>query len=80
MTSTPDVARAHLAEQRVQVGAVHVDEAARLVHDVGDLAELLLEQAERRRVGDHDGRDVVLVRGARRLDRVDVRAGRRRRS
>ena len=59
------VAGAHLAEQRVEVGAVHVDEAAGFVDDVGDLAELLLEEAERRRVGDHDRRDVVLVRGAR---------------
>ena len=53
-------AGAHLAEQGVQVGAVHVDEAARFVHDIRDLAELLLEQAERGRVGDHDGGDVVL--------------------
>ena len=59
------------AEDGVEVRAVHVGEGAGLVDRVEQLADPPLEQAERRRVGDHDrGRP----RPERRSERVDVDA------
>ena len=56
---------------RVEVGAVHVGQRAGRVDGLEQLADPRLEQAERRRVGDHDrGRP----RAERRLERVDVHA------
>ena len=46
------------AHDRVEVGAVAVRERADLVHEARDLADVLVEQAERVRVGEHDRRDV----------------------
>src|SRR5690606_3712838 len=51
------------AEQRVEVGAVHVDLAAGLVHQAADLGDGLLVDAVRGGVGDHDGGDRALVLG-----------------
>ena len=57
-------ARPRDTDERVEVGAVDVDLPARLVHDLAQLDDVLLEHAVRRRVGDHDRREVG--RGARR--------------
>ena len=48
------VARFHLAEDRVQVRPVVVEEAARLVHDALDVENVLLEHAERGRIREHE--------------------------
>ena len=56
-----DVARAAQADLRVHVGAVHVDLAAVLVDDLADLLDALLEDAVRRRVGDHQRGELVLA-------------------
>ena len=47
------------ADLRVQVGAVEIDLSAMAVHDVADLADVLLEHAVRRGIGDHDGGEVL---------------------
>ena len=54
----PEVAGPRDAEQRVQVGAVAVDQPAPGVHDLRDPRDVLLEEAERARVGDHQRRDL----------------------
>ena len=41
-----EVAGAHLAHQRVHVGAVHVEQRALGVQNVGDLVNLVLEDAD----------------------------------
>ena len=51
-------------DQRVEVGAVDVDLAARVVHQGAQLGDGLLVHAVRRRVGDHD-RGQVVARAAR---------------
>ena len=53
-----EIAGARLADERVHVGAVHVEERALGVEDVGDLVDLALEDAERVRVGEHQRGDV----------------------
>ena len=54
------VARPDDAEDRVHVGAVEVEQAAPFVEQLGDRADLRVEQAERIGVGHHeDGRLVV---------------------
>ena len=57
-----DVARAREADLRVHVRAVHVDLSAVLVHDRASLLDVLLEDAVRRRVGDHQGPEIFRVR------------------
>ena len=52
------VARADNAEDRVQVGAVVVEEPAGVVDHLGDLDDVFFEQAEGVRVREHDSRDV----------------------
>ena len=47
------------AHDRVQIGAVVVEGAAGVVHDRGDLLDVLVEQAERVRVGEHQAGGVV---------------------
>ena len=49
-----EIARPGDAEDGVHVGAVEVDQGARGVHQLGDGRDLLVEQAERVRVGDHE--------------------------
>jgi hypothetical protein len=58
-----DVAGAGEPHLRVHVGAVHVHLPARAVHRVADLADGRLEDAMRRRVGDHERRELVGVLG-----------------
>jgi len=41
-----EIAGANLADQRVHVGAVHIKQAALVVHDVGYLVDFLLEDAQ----------------------------------
>ena len=53
------VARLGDAEQRVEVGAVEVEQGAVLVQHLRDLADLGLEHAERVGIGDHQRRDVI---------------------
>ena len=65
------LARLEPAEDRVQVGAVHVGQGARLVDRVEQLADARLEQPEGRRVGDHHRGG---PRPERRAERVDVDA------
>src|SRR6202035_4537743 len=44
---------------RVQIGAVEIDLSAMAVDDVADLADMLLEHAVGRGIGDHDGGEIV---------------------
>src|SRR6185436_4772484 len=48
------VARAHLAEDGVEVGAVVVQQAARIVHDLRHFLDASLEHAAGGRIGEHD--------------------------
>ena len=70
------------ADLRVQIGAVEIDLSAMAVNDVADVADVLLEHAMRRGIGDHDGGEIFRMlsppwRGGRRHRR---RRARRRRS
>ncbi len=67
-----EVAGAAEADLRVHVGAVHVDLAAVLVHDVADAADLLLEHAVRRGIGDHQRGQIFGVLGGAPLEIGDV--------
>ncbi len=71
-----DVAGAAEADLRVQVGAVHVDLAAVLVDDLGDVLDPGLEHAVRRRVGHHQRgeRVAVLARLGGEIGEIDVAA------
>ncbi len=53
-----EVARAHLADDRVEVRTVAIDIAAHGVDRIGDFAEVLFEQAAGVGVGDHHRRDI----------------------
>ena len=68
------LAGAEAAEDGVQVGAVHVGDRARLVDRGEDLVDLVLEDAEGVRVGDHQRGG---VRAERRAQRVEVDAAAR---
>src|SRR3984957_8639824 len=46
------------APLRIQVGAVEINLPAMAMHDVADLANMLLEHAVGRGVGDHDSREM----------------------
>ena len=54
------VGRTHLPDEGVEVRAVEVEERSLRVDAPGDLEDLLLEDAERVRNGDHQGRDVLV--------------------
>ena len=60
-TSAPNWPGRATPDQRVEVGAVDVHLAAGLVHQPAQLGDVLLEDAVRRRVGHHDGREAVAV-------------------
>ena len=55
-----EVAGTDFADQRVHVGAVHVEQAAFGVHDLGDLVDLLLEDAQRVGICEHQCRDIFI--------------------
>ena len=69
-----EVAGAHLAHQRVHVGAVHVEQRALGVQNVGDLVNLVFEDAKRRGVGEHQ-RGGVFVHLARERFKIDAALG-----
>jgi hypothetical protein len=52
------VAGTHDAEDRVEIGAVVIEEPAHLVHGPGDLDDVFFEQAERVGVREHDAGDI----------------------
>ncbi|KGS64740.1 hypothetical protein X979_6101 [Burkholderia pseudomallei MSHR7527] len=60
------------ADHRVHVRAVDVHLAAVRVDDLADLAHVLLEHAVRRRIRDHDRREIVRMRVGLRLQVGDV--------
>ena len=53
-----EVSRPRDAGKRVHVGAVHVQQRAFGVENLCDFGDALLENAERRRIGDHQRGDV----------------------
>ena len=67
------VARPRDAADRVQVRAVVVHERADAAEDVADLLDVLVEEAERRRVREHEAGGVLVDLAAQVLD-VDVAA------
>ena len=69
-----EVAGAHLADQRVHVGAIHVEQRALGVENVGDLVDLVFEDAERRGIGEHQ-RGGVFVDLAREGFEIDAAVG-----
>ena len=69
-----EVAGAGLAHQGVHVGAVHVEQRALGVEDLGDLVDLALEDANRRGVGEHQ-RGGLFVHLAREGFEVDAAFG-----
>ena len=69
-----EVAGPHLAHQRVHVGAVHVEQRALGVQDVGDLVNLALEDAQRRGVGEHQRGGLFVHLALQRLQ-VDAAVG-----
>jgi hypothetical protein len=62
----PGLARPEAAEDGVEVRAVHVADGARLADRGSDLVDLVLEDAERAGVRDHQRGDVRPQRGAQR--------------
>ena len=55
------------AEDRVEVGAVVVDERADIMEHRGDLLDTLLEQAERVGVREHQAGDLIVERAGERV-------------
>ncbi len=55
-----EVAGANLADQRVHVRAIHVEQRTLGVQHVGDLVDLLLEDAERVGIGEHQRGDIFV--------------------
>ncbi len=69
----PEVARAGVSEDRVEVRAVVVDKAASFVHDIDDFLNVLVPEPERVRVGDHQSGGLRSDFAAERLD-IDIAA------
>ena len=69
----PHVAGPGVTHDRVQVGAVVVQGAAGVADHPGDLGDVLVEQAERVRVGEHQAGDLIVDLGAQVVD-VDATA------
>ena len=70
-----EIARPHPARDGVEIGAVAIEIGARLVHRVGDLDDVALEQSAGVGIGQHDGRDVGTQLGLQRVD-IDAAVGR----
>ena len=68
------VARTHLAEDGVQVGAVVVQQPACTVHDARDRLDLAFEHPERGGIGEHDARGLRPHRLHQRIE-VDIALG-----
>src|SRR5689334_16217573 len=47
---------------RIQIGAVEIDLSAMAMHNLADLADVLLEHAMGRGIGDHDRREPLCMR------------------
>ena len=62
-----EVAGPRQADLRIHVGAVEIDLAAVGMDDVADLANMFLEHAVRRRIGNHDRRKVPSKEGVKQL-------------
>ncbi len=60
MTSAPKSPGRTFADQRIHVRAVHVEQRALGVQQVGDLVDLLLEDAERVGIGEHQRGDIFV--------------------
>ena len=56
----PHIARPGTPDDRVEVGPVVVHERAHVVQDPGDLRDVLLEQPQRVRIGEHQACDLVI--------------------
>ena len=69
-----EVAGPYLAHQRVHVGAIHIEQRALGVQNVGDLVNLALEDAERRWIGEHQ-RGGLFVDLARESFEIDAALG-----
>ena len=67
-----DVARPRQADHGVEVGAVEIDLAAMLMHQRAHVAHAFLEDAVRRRIGDHQRGEVGRMLGRLRLEVVHV--------
>ena len=65
------VARLDLAENGIEVGAVVIQQPAGVVHDFLDVEDVLLEHAQRRRIGEHQPRGLRADRGLERGE-IDV--------
>ena len=55
-----EVSRAHLAYKGIHVCAIHVEQPALGVKNIGNLVNLLLEDPERVRVGEHQSRNIFI--------------------
>ena len=58
-----EIAGTRFADERVHVGAVHVEQATLGVKNFGDVVDLVFEYAQRVRVGEHQRGDVVIHLG-----------------
>ena len=57
------IARTHLAANRIEIGAVVVEQAACIVNDLRDLEDAALENPQRRWIGEHDAGGLRTDRG-----------------
>ena len=55
-----EVAGPHLAHQRIHVGAIHVHQRAFGMQHVGNLVDLLLEDAEGVGIGEHQRGNIIV--------------------
>ena len=69
-----EVAGAYFADQRVHVGAIHIEQRALCVKNVGDLVDLVFKNAERGRIGEHQRRG-IFVDLARERFKIDAAVG-----
>src|SRR5215472_5148601 len=63
-----EVAGPGLPDQGIHVGAVHVEEAAFLMEDLGDLVNLLFEDAESVGIGEHQAGNIFVHLGGQGAD------------
>ena len=55
-----EISGANFAYQGIHVGAVHVDQAAFGMHNVGDFVDLLLKDAQCIGIGEHQSSDILI--------------------
>src|ERR1700731_3671919 len=66
------IARSRQPDLRIHIGAVEIDLSAMAVHDVADLADVLLEYTMGGGIGDHDGGELVRMPGGLGGEIIDV--------